>query len=80
MRVVLRETVLEAELSFAVTPTGNEQTDSEPTADEWILLAAATLGLRAAGTGRNRGRGWVCATLIDEDTTRRYWARLQTPE
>jgi CRISPR/Cas system CSM-associated protein Csm3 (group 7 of RAMP superfamily) len=78
MRVILRETVFESELTFAPRPTGEgEEPSTEPTEDEQTLLAAAALALRAAGTGRNRGRGWVQATLIDDETTRRCWARLQ---
>ena len=53
MRVVLRKVVLEAELTFT----------KEPEPQQWALLAGAVLALRAAGTGRNRGRGRVQATL-----------------
>src|SRR5262249_38818515 len=67
MRVILRGVSFESELSFTDPPMD----------DEWTLLAAATLNLRAAGTGRNRGRGWLRATLIDEETTRRHLERLQ---
>lgn len=67
MRVVLRSVSFEAELSFA----------KDLSAAEWTLLAAATLGLRAAGTGRNRGRGWVQATWSDEAKLQSYFARLQ---
>ena len=66
MRVILRETVLAAELSFT----------QEPSESEWVLLTAATLGLRAAGTGRNRGRGWCQATLNDEAFMRQHWTAL----
>lgn len=66
LRVVLRGTLLEADLSFA----------REPTEPEWALLTGATLGLRAAGTGRNRGRGRVRATLNDDAFMRRYFALL----
>lgn len=67
MRVILRGVSFESELSFTTSPTD----------DEWTLLAAATLNLRAAGTGRNRGRGWLRATLIDEEAARRHLDRLQ---
>jgi hypothetical protein len=66
LRVVLRNTVLTAALSFARAP--------EP--DEWALLTGATLGLKAAGTGRNRGRGRLRATLNDEAFMRQYLERL----
>ena len=66
MRVILRGAVFEARLSF----------DETPTDDEWAVLAGSVLGLRAAGTGRNRGRGRVYATLNDEATTRIYFAKL----
>ncbi len=66
MRVILRETLLAAELSFTRAPND----------DEWALLTAATLGLRALGTGRNRGRGWCQAMLNDEAFMRRRWVAL----
>jgi hypothetical protein len=57
IRVVLRRTAFEARLTF---PAG-------PEADDLPLLAAAILALRRAGTGRNRGRGRLQATLrVDE--------------
>lgn len=57
MRVVLRETVFWARLDFL----------TDPTADELALLAACVKALRRAGTGRNRGRGRLCAELLDAD-------------
>lgn len=53
MRVVLRDTPFEARLTF----TG------KPDEDDLSLLAACTVALRRAGTGRNRGRGRLQATL-----------------
>lgn len=53
MRVVLRQTPFEARLTF---PGGTEP-------DDLPLLAACILALRQAGTGRNRGRGRLWATL-----------------
>jgi len=52
MRVLLRELTLIADLTFAdgATTFGANST-------ELALLAACALGLRRAGTGRNRGRG-----------------------
>jgi len=51
MRVLLRELTLIADLTFANGATF----DLDST--ELALLAACALGLRRAGTGRNRGRG-----------------------
>lgn len=67
MRVILRAVSFEAELSFAAPLTD----------DEWMLLTAATLNLRAVGTGRNRGRGWVRALLNDEAETQRRFQQFQ---
>ncbi|MBU0511278.1 MAG: hypothetical protein KJ638_06190, partial [Chloroflexi bacterium] len=55
MRVILRETVFEAPLSFSETPTP----------DDLALLAACIKAFRRAGTGRTRGRGHVVAELLD---------------
>ncbi len=51
MRVLLRELTLIADLTFANGAT------FDPDSTELALLAACALGLRRAGTGRNRGRG-----------------------
>jgi len=59
MRVLLAGVVLEAPISF----------DSGLTKEHEQLLAAAVLDLRHAGTGRNRGRGWLQANLDDDATT-----------
>lgn len=59
MRVLLPKVRLEATLSF--------DRDLSPTEEQ--LLAAAVLDLRHAGTGRNRGRGWLQADLESEKTT-----------
>lgn len=63
MRVLLPEVTLEAKLSCtrALEP-GEAQ-----------LLAAAVLDFRHAGTGRNRGRGWLKADLENEATTRQLF-------
>lgn len=66
MRVLLPGISLEAPISF----------DTEPTSDDLSLLAAAVLDLRRAGTGRNRGRGWLSAELEDDETTRAWYNRL----
>jgi hypothetical protein len=57
MRVILRQTPFEAQLTFR----------DEPSADELALLAACVKALRRAGTGRNRGRGRLSAEMLDED-------------
>lgn len=63
MRVLLPGITLETSLSF----------DREPTGIELQLLAAAILDLRHAGTGRNRGRGWLMAELDDAPTTQKLF-------
>ena len=59
MRVLLPGITLEAPISF----------EREPSTLELQLLAAALLDFRHAGTGRNRGRGWLSTELDDEKTT-----------
>jgi hypothetical protein len=59
MRVLLHDTPLIAFLGF----------DTSPSADELALLAACVLGVRRAGTGRNRGRGQVTMLLHDQIPT-----------
>jgi len=63
MRVLLPGVCLEASLSF----------DRPPSETEKQLLAAAVLDFRHAGTGRNRGRGWLQADLDDETTTKAFF-------
>jgi CRISPR/Cas system CSM-associated protein Csm3 (group 7 of RAMP superfamily) len=67
MRVILREVSFEAELSFAEKLTEHEE----------MLLAAAALNLRAAGTGRNRGRGWMRVVLNGKEDTQRLFQQFQ---
>lgn len=57
MRVILRDTILEAPLAFT----------AEPQPDDLALLAACVKAFRRAGTGRNRGRGRLVAELCDSD-------------
>ncbi|AKB19473.1 RAMP superfamily CRISPR-associated protein [Methanosarcina sp. WWM596] len=59
MRVILRETPFEAELSFTKDPSGLDLP----------LLAACVKAFRKAGTGRNRGRGKLVSVLCDENGT-----------
>jgi len=56
IRVILRETRFEAQLTFMRTLEVHEQ----------ALLSACVKGLRRAGTARNRGRGRIDAWLEDE--------------
>lgn len=56
MRILLRGVELEAPITF----------DKPLTPDQLYLLTAAVLDLRRAGTGRNRGRGWVEAELLGD--------------
>ncbi len=63
MRVLLKGTVLESDLTF----------QKEPSSDALGLLVAAVMDLRRAGTARNRGRGWLHAELDDEETTRKLF-------
>lgn len=58
MRVVLRQTPFQSRLTFS----------EKPGDDDLALLAACILAIRRAGTGRNRGRGRIQATLhADQD-------------
>jgi CRISPR/Cas system CSM-associated protein Csm3 (group 7 of RAMP superfamily) len=57
MRVLLSGVVLEAALSF----------DGDPTSTQLQLLTAAVHDFRRAGTGRNRGRGWLKAELLGDE-------------
>ncbi|OAT86753.1 RAMP superfamily CRISPR-associated protein [Desulfotomaculum copahuensis] len=70
VRVILRETVFEAPLTFYV----------EPGPGELALLAACVKALRRAGTGRNRGLGELKALLCDHnmaDVTQKYFGVFQ---
>lgn len=67
MRVILRGIVLHAPLMFDPSFTSLDSSERKKALD---LLAAAVLDLRRAGTGRNRGRGWLKADLENEDKTK----------
>ena len=56
MRVLLPGVELEAPITF----------DKPLTPEQLHLLTAAALDLRRAGTGRNRGRGWLKAELLGD--------------
>jgi RAMP superfamily len=66
MRVLLPGVTLEAPLSF----------EYEPGERDLQLLAAAVLDFRRAGTGRNRGRGWLRAELDNDATTQKLFAEF----
>ncbi|MGH9894638.1 MAG: RAMP superfamily CRISPR-associated protein, partial [bacterium] len=70
MRVVLRETPFVARLDVYPDPDEVQQ----------AVLAASVLGLRRAGTGRNRGRGRLSVTLSEggHDVTASWFQRFQT--
>lgn len=57
MRVILRNTLFEAELDWRAAPED----------DAKMLFAACAQSLRRAGTGRNRGRGKLRAEWFDAD-------------
>jgi len=63
MRVLLPGVTLEAKISF----------DREPSDMELQLLTATVLDFRHAGTGRNRGRGWLNAELDDAQVTQKLF-------
>jgi hypothetical protein len=70
MRVVLRQTVFEASLSFT----------RPATRDNLALLAACVMALHRVGTRRNRGQGRVTARLLDtqgQDVTQTHFARFE---
>ena len=54
MRVLLKGVELESPIAF----------DKDLTPQQLHLLTATVLDLQRAGTGRNRGRGWIKAELI----------------
>jgi len=71
LRVILRETHFTAPITLMRRLNENEQ----------ALLAACVMGLRRAGTGRNRGRGRLSATLTDEQRsplTKTWYALFKT--
>lgn len=67
MRVLLPKVRLEAMLSF--------DRKLEPIEEQ--LLAATVLDLRHAGTGRNRGRGWLQAELESEAVTQKLFTAFR---
>ena len=66
-RVLLPKVVLEAKITFD---------GSGPLSIELQLLAASVLDFRHAGTGRNRGRGWLVAELDNEAETKKLFVQF----
>lgn len=67
MRVLLPGVELEAPITF----------DKDLTPQHLQLLTAAVLDLRRAGTGRNRGRGWVKAELLGDKPMKELFAEFE---
>jgi len=67
MRVLLRGVSLEAPIDF----DGDQPDDLQ-----FQLLAAVVLDFRRAGTGRNRGRGWLEARLDDDESTQTLFEKF----
>lgn len=74
IRVVLRQTVFEAELEYRPRQANPAQRQVD-----LALLAACVKGWRRAGTARNRGLGRLCAALLegDEDVTQHYFGQFR---
>ena len=75
MRVLLHETSLVAEVDLDDDESRRGQRETA-----LALLAACVLGLRRAGTGRNRGRGRLAASLYDakeQDVTGAHFERFK---
>ena len=68
MRVILRDTVFTATLTFF----------EKPEEVHLALLAACVKAFRRAGTGRNRGRGRLVAWLQDETYTQQHFEHFKT--
>lgn len=62
LRVVIRQSIFYAPLTLTRPLDQNRQEDR----DILLLLAACVASLRRGGTGRNRGRGRLKATLLDD--------------
>jgi len=67
MRVLLPKVVLEAKITFD---------GGMPSPIELQLLAASVLDFRHAGTGRNRGRGWLTAELDNDSETKKLFSEF----
>lgn len=67
MRVLLPGVELEASITF----------DKPLTPEQLHLLTAAVLDLRRAGTGRNRGRGWLKAELVDDKPMQKLFEEFE---
>lgn len=67
MRVLLPDIELEAPITF----------DKHLTPEQLHLLTAAVLDFRRAGTGRNRGRGWLKAELVGGKPMKELFKELE---
>jgi len=67
MRVLLPGVELEAPITF----------EKPLTPEQLHLLTAAALDLRRAGTGRNRGRGWLKAELVDDKPMQKLFEEFE---
>lgn len=67
MRVLLPGVELEAPIAF----------DKDLTPEQLRLLTATVLDLRRAGTGRNRGRGWIKAELLGDQPMEKLLEALE---
>lgn len=67
MRVLLPGIELEAPITF----------EKPLTPEQLHLLTAVALDLRRAGTGRNRGRGWLKAELVDEKSMQKLFEEFE---
>ena len=67
MRILLPGVELEAPITF----------DKDLTPQQHYLLTAAVLDLRRAGTGRNRGRGWLQAELLGDKPMKELFAEFE---
>jgi hypothetical protein len=65
-RVVLRDLIFTADISF----------EQQPTDDQLCLLMIGAKALRYLGSGRNRGRGHVCCSLNGESLPQNYLDRF----
>lgn len=83
MRVVLRETPFEAELLYQppkYDPNQDNAAGDAPEYDDLALLAATIKAWCRGGSGRNRGRGRLSATLHDAqdvDMTQAHFENFQ---
>ncbi len=66
LRVAIRELIFIADLLLESTPPEKKPTEQTAAYDLLTLLLISTKSLRYVGSGRNRGRGHVCCTLLSD--------------